>query len=419
MRSWTKIAALFAAAPSLFSLVQAQTTSKCNPRFTKGCPDDPALSGSYDYTFGGEAPQFSVDQSADMIEYKSDGAHFIVAKTGDAPTITSDFYIMYGKLNAVIKAAPGHGIVSSLIMLSDALDEVDWEWIGSDTGRAQSNYFGKGDTSSYDRAAYHAVAHQEFHDYGIEWTPQTVKWTIDGAVVRTLTPDQVKGDLYPQTPMQIKIGPWSGGDPENNNEGTIEWSQGPTDYTQGPFHMVVKSIKVQDYSTGQFYHYNDDSGSASSISSKGGQVMVGPGVGDGKGDGKGDGSSTTGPTTFRAPSNTGRTPSSTSTSTKFSSAPGRHTEDSNADTTSETTPTPTGSTTGSSSGFTTSTRTTDDDTGKATSTGTSTATRTANGTTTTNQPVQTHDSSTGNIQIQISGLAAAIAVGLVGVGLVL
>lgn len=40
-----------------------------------------------------------------------------------------------------MKAAPGAGIVSSFVMESDALDEIDWEWIGSDTARAQSKFF--------------------------------------------------------------------------------------------------------------------------------------------------------------------------------------------------------------------------------------------------------------------------------------
>lgn len=149
------------------------------------------------------------------------------------------------------------------------------EFIGSDTGRAQTNYFGKGNTETYDRVQFVTVNIQEFHTYGVEWTPQFVKWSIDGNVVRTLTPDQVKGDFYPQTPMQIKIGPWSGGD-SKNAPGVIQWAQGPTDYSKGPFDMVIKSIIAHDYSTGSYYYYSDQSGSASSIRSDGGKIMVGP-----------------------------------------------------------------------------------------------------------------------------------------------
>jgi len=90
------------------------------------CPKDPALGGNYEHIFGGAAPGFTATGSGDMIFYKSDGAHFRIEKTNDAPTITSNFYIMYGKLDVVLRAAPGAGIVSSLVLLSDVLDEIDW-----------------------------------------------------------------------------------------------------------------------------------------------------------------------------------------------------------------------------------------------------------------------------------------------------
>lgn len=54
---------------------------------------------------------------------------------------------------------------------------------------------------------------------------------------------------YPQSPMNIRIGVWAGGDP-TNNAGVIEWAGGETDYTKSPYPMYVKSVNVQDYSTG-------------------------------------------------------------------------------------------------------------------------------------------------------------------------
>ena len=75
--------------------------------------------------------------------------------------------------------------------------------------------------------------------------------------------------------MQVKIGPWSGGDPKNE-KGVIKWAQGPTDYSKGPFDMIIKSITIQDYSTGSYYYYSDNSGSDTSIRSEGGKIMVGP-----------------------------------------------------------------------------------------------------------------------------------------------
>lgn len=64
----------------------------------------------------------------------------------------------------------------------------------------------------------------KFHKYGVEWTAEKIDWLIDGVVVRTLTPSQVKGDYYPQTPMTARIGVWAGGDPDNT-QGTISKHQ--------------------------------------------------------------------------------------------------------------------------------------------------------------------------------------------------
>lgn len=74
------------------------------------------------------------------INYVADGAEYSITKLGEGPTIQSNFYIQFGYVEVVMKAAPGAGIVSSFVMESDALDEIDWEWIGSDTARAQSKF---------------------------------------------------------------------------------------------------------------------------------------------------------------------------------------------------------------------------------------------------------------------------------------
>lgn len=51
-----------------------------------------------------------------------------------------------------------------------------------------------------------------------------------------------------------------------------EWAGGETDYSQGPFTMYMKSMKVTDYSTGNSYSYSDQTGSWDSITSDGGKV---------------------------------------------------------------------------------------------------------------------------------------------------
>jgi beta-glucanase (GH16 family) len=199
--------------------------------------------------------------------------HFTVAKSGDAPTLTSVFYIMFGKVSITMKAAPGAGIVSTLVLQSDDLDEIDLEWLGADGTEVQTNYFGKGDVTTYNRGAFNPAANNqnEFITYTVEWTATQITWSVGGSIVRVLTPATADTNQYPQTPMQIKFGAWSGGDP-GNAPGTIAWARGPTDYADGPFTMTVQSIAVTDYSTGTQYKYGDTSGTWGSIQAVGGKV---------------------------------------------------------------------------------------------------------------------------------------------------
>ncbi|KAM3084968.1 transglycosylase [Clarireedia jacksonii] len=180
---------------------------------------------------------------------------------------------MFGKVQISMKAAPGAGIVSTLVLQSDDLDEIDMEWLGADSTQVQTNYFGKGMVTDYNRGAFNPAANNQgqFITYTIEWTAEQLVWSVGSTVVRVLTPATADANQYPQTPMQIKFGAWSGGD-SSNAAGTIAWARGPTDYSDGPFTMVVQSIAVTDYSTGTQYKYGDESGNWTSIEAVGGSV---------------------------------------------------------------------------------------------------------------------------------------------------
>lgn len=107
-----------------------------------GCPTKPGLSTaefSTDFRQGADAAK-EFTTTTGSINYIADGAEYSITKLGEGPTIQSNFYIQFGYVEVVMKAAPGAGIVSSFVMESDALDEIDWEWIGSDTARAQSKF---------------------------------------------------------------------------------------------------------------------------------------------------------------------------------------------------------------------------------------------------------------------------------------
>ncbi|GAM85587.1 hypothetical protein ANO11243_035940 [Dothideomycetidae sp. 11243] len=262
--STTTSLALLLATPA-----NAQTSSACDPFKGQTCPADTALGRSASYNFASGAPSdFTAGGSP---TYGSDGVSFTISKSGDAPQLNSKWYMMFGKYEITMQVAPGAGIVSSVVLQSDDLDEIDWEFLGANPQQGQTNYFGKGDASTLNRAAFLAVSNtQTFHTYGIDWTESQIVWTVDGNTVRVLNANEA-GSEYPQTPMQLKFGVWAGGDP-SNPPGTVQWADGPTNYAAGPFTMVVKSLSVTDYSTGTQYKYGDASGSWSSIEAVGGSV---------------------------------------------------------------------------------------------------------------------------------------------------
>ena len=255
----------------LASALVANAQSTCNPMKAPGCAADKALGTSFAEDFSSESSWFDKDNDTGEIKYGDDGLELTLQKRYDNPGLMSKFYIMYGKVEAVLKAGPGTGIVSSFFLQSDDLDEIDLEWLGGDDTQFQSNYFSKGNVATYDRGEYHGVnqPQTEFHNYTIDWAMDKCVWYLDGQVVRTLANTTSQG--YPQSPMFLKMGIWAGGD-SSNEPGTIEWAGGATDYSQAPFSMYVKKVVVTDYSSGSEYSYGDQSGSWESIEAKDGSV---------------------------------------------------------------------------------------------------------------------------------------------------
>jgi beta-glucanase (GH16 family) len=265
---------LFRALPLLFAVLApttlAQTWSDCNPMNQTDCPNNIAL-GVSNYSID-LTSQLMTDKvwntTAGQIHYDyQKGAKFTVEKKLDSPTIQSNFHIFFGQVEVIMQAALGQGIVSSIVIQSADLDEIDWEWTGGNQTHVQTNYFGKGNTTSYDRALWHEVQSPQamYHNYTTDWQQDKTDFYIDDQIVRTLKYEDANGGKnYPQTPANVRLGIWPGGDPKNNNY-TIEWAGGEVDYNKGPYTMAVKSLRVTDASTATEYHWSDKTGSMESI----------------------------------------------------------------------------------------------------------------------------------------------------------
>lgn len=230
----------------------------CNPRTDSECiAQNQALLGSISANFGSEVDGFKAATCPENILY-SDGLQLSINQRFDNPSIMSDFYILYGKAEATIKAAAGVGIISSFYLQSDDLDEIDVaEIFGGNIFEYQSNYFVKGNTTTYDRGGYHAVPvspMEHYIRYGVEWTAQSIIWTVNGNPIRVLRKDETA--QFPSSPMIVKFSIWAGGD-KDNAIGTIQWAGGTTQYDSFPYTMLVQEVYVENYSTGKYYYYGN------------------------------------------------------------------------------------------------------------------------------------------------------------------
>ncbi|KAJ3159192.1 hypothetical protein HK101_001115 [Irineochytrium annulatum] len=174
-------------------------------------------------------------------------------------------YLLYGTLEARIKAGPHGGVVTALTLINNVtLDEIDWEFVGADTSSAWTNFFFHGlrerdPKTTFEIWASHPTVQpdptQNFHDYRVDWTPYNLTWYVDGNVVHSQ--DRLKtwepagmGDgfgpshyHYPTTPLQLKFGVW--------NSQAVPWSQGPIDWNSpeaaNGFSASFASIKITCY----------------------------------------------------------------------------------------------------------------------------------------------------------------------------
>jgi len=97
---------------------------------------------------------------------------------------------------------------------------------------------------------------QNMHDYEIDWQPDTITWSIDGKVVRTLDRDGTWNATanrysFPQTPSRVQLSLWPGGLP-TNGKGTIDWAGGLVQWdspymTNGYYYAAFDEVSVQCY----------------------------------------------------------------------------------------------------------------------------------------------------------------------------
>ncbi|KJZ77180.1 hypothetical protein HIM_03501 [Hirsutella minnesotensis 3608] len=248
--------------------------ANCDPlRKDTNCPPDPAFAGKAKFDFAAARWDdnfnrfWAIDNDTAhdqrRLNFKTDGKGLAMSvhKAGDAPTLTSHKYLLFGKVSVTLKAAKGPGVITALVLKSDSGDEIDWvnfpndvvqaELLGAYDNQAASNYFydGKALFNTYNTTyRLNTSSFDDYHTYGIEWTPDRLVFSIDGQARRTWRSGEIPPGRWPQTPMHVKVGVWAvakGGD-----AGEIAWAGGVPDWKRGPFTAHFAALDVEDHMGG-------------------------------------------------------------------------------------------------------------------------------------------------------------------------
>jgi hypothetical protein len=94
------------------------------------------------------------------------------------------------------------------------------------------------------------------HTYTLDWTPDTITWSVDGKALRTKNKADTwnaSGNRYdfPQTPSRIQMSLWPAG-LASNGQGTVQWAGGLVDWNSpnmknGYYYAMFKNVNINCY----------------------------------------------------------------------------------------------------------------------------------------------------------------------------
>jgi endo-1,3-1,4-beta-glycanase ExoK len=116
----------------------------------------------------------------------------------------------YGLYEARIRTAEGSGLNTGMFTysgppLTKVHDEIDFEFLGKSPNKVQLNYWVDGVGKREMNVPVPGGAAADFNNYAIEWAPNSIKWYINGKLVRS-----ANGANLPVTPGQYFLTLWSG-----------------------------------------------------------------------------------------------------------------------------------------------------------------------------------------------------------------
>jgi endo-1,3-1,4-beta-glycanase ExoK len=149
---------------------------------------------------------------------------------------SNNFY-GYGLYEARLKPAKAGGIIGGSFFMNTGpwdnqpWDEIDIEFLGIDTTRMQTNYYTDSIGGHESLINLGFDASQDFHTYGFEFRADSIRWYVDGKLVRT---ENGSSGALPSHRMKLTMNLWPG-------IGVDDWL-GVFTYS-GPLNMQVDWVK--------------------------------------------------------------------------------------------------------------------------------------------------------------------------------
>lgn len=204
IKKFTPLAILACAllSPSLFAAKKATTSNTNNFADPMTSLDDSLWWKSDGWSNGfpfvnrweGEAITFSEDEGM-AISLSKNPLPDQSSEFQSGELRTHKFY-RYGCFEAEMKPVKESGVVSAFFLFAGPYDkdensngmhnEIDIEFLGNNTNMMQINFWTNDDryTSSNEKLIFLDFdASEDFHRYGIKWTPKAIKWYVDGQLV--------------------------------------------------------------------------------------------------------------------------------------------------------------------------------------------------------------------------------------------
>lgn len=172
---------------------------------------------------------FNVAWRKQNVTYKDGAMHLGISENPDGSMETNDGYFAgearsyqyfgYGDYSVKMKPAKKDGTASTFFTCTGPYDEneegepnphdeIDIEFLGSDTTKVQFNYFVNGVGEHEYKYDLGFDASEEYHEYGYRWTSEYIEWFVDGEPVYKVT--ATESTPLPTTPGRILMNYWCG-----------------------------------------------------------------------------------------------------------------------------------------------------------------------------------------------------------------